>query len=272
MKAFLRRISIILLALVAVILIGTVLFSRFEGLSLFEALYFTIVTVATVGYGDITPTTVASKVLAIVVVLVGVGAFTGIVVNSTQFFVDRSGSRQRHNRVNTLIELFFSEVGSQLLRILSNADPGLDALRPDLAVDLARPDGGLARLRRTLVGHSFALSPERLELESLNVLLGGQAELVTRLLENPNLSENEEVTEMLRATFHLRQELKARTSLTALPRTDLEHLTNDAKRIYRPAAEQWLAHITYLRKNYPYLFSISVRTNPFAQSSSAEVK
>ena len=41
--------------------------------------------------------------------------------------------------------------------------------------------------------------------------------------------ENGSITELLRATFHLRQELKSRTDCSGLPDSDREHLANDAK-------------------------------------------
>jgi voltage-gated potassium channel len=44
-----------------------------EGLSFFDAFYFTVVTVATVGYGDIIPVTVAGKVFTVIIIITGVG-------------------------------------------------------------------------------------------------------------------------------------------------------------------------------------------------------
>jgi voltage-gated potassium channel len=50
---------------------------------LFESFYFTIVTIMTVGYGDIAPTTTAARVVAIIVIIGGVG--TGVYVLQTIF-------------------------------------------------------------------------------------------------------------------------------------------------------------------------------------------
>jgi voltage-gated potassium channel len=272
LKGFLQRIAPILLALMAVVIIGTFSFSRLEGLSLFNAFYFTIITVATVGFGDITPVTAGGKALTIFVVVVGVGAFTGLVVNSTQFLIERRTERQRSNRLNMLVELFFSEVGSDLLRVFSNADPGFDSLHSDFKFDAGSADASLAKFRKTLTGHPFSISPERLQLEPLKTLLEGKADLLVRLLENPNLIENESITELLRATFHLRQELKSRVDFSILPHSDLQHLAFDAKRAYVSAAAQWMNHADYLKVNYPYLFSISMRMNPFSESTFPIVK
>jgi voltage-gated potassium channel len=272
MKAFLQRIAYILLALIAVIITGTLSFSHLQGLSFFDSFYFTIITIATVGFGDITPANTPSKILAIFIILVGVGAFTGLVVNSTQFLIERRTEKQRSNRVNMLVELFFGEVGNELLRIFSKSDTGFDTIREELIFNTSDPDASLAQFRKTLRSHSYSISPEHLNLRELKDLLEDRADLLIKLLENPNLIENEIITELLRATFHLRQELKSRVDLSVLPKADLEHLANDARRVYLNAASQWINHMFYLKKNYPYLFSLSLRTNPFSESSSSIVQ
>lgn len=49
----------------------------YEGFSLYvESVYFTITTVATVGYGDISPVNTLERGLTIVIMIIGVSAFT----------------------------------------------------------------------------------------------------------------------------------------------------------------------------------------------------
>ena len=57
------------------LLIGTVFYARIEGWSVLDALYFCVVTLATVGYGDFAPRTSLGKVFTIVYVLIGAGVF-----------------------------------------------------------------------------------------------------------------------------------------------------------------------------------------------------
>lgn len=63
-------------AIALVIACGTVGFRYLEPkvTNLLDSLFFTLVTVTTIGYGNITPETVAGKVLDIAVIIVGVGA------------------------------------------------------------------------------------------------------------------------------------------------------------------------------------------------------
>lgn len=54
------------------LLVGTLAFHWLEGWSLLDSLYFSVITLATVGYGDFTPTTPIAKVFAILYVINGI--------------------------------------------------------------------------------------------------------------------------------------------------------------------------------------------------------
>jgi voltage-gated potassium channel Kch len=55
------------------IVMGTVFYWLVEGLGLLDSFYFSVVTLATVGYGDFTPETAAGKIFTAFYVLIGVG-------------------------------------------------------------------------------------------------------------------------------------------------------------------------------------------------------
>lgn len=61
--------------IVFIVLIGTVCFHFIEGWDLFHSFYFTTVTMATVGYGDMAPLTNAGKVVAILYGFMGAPLF-----------------------------------------------------------------------------------------------------------------------------------------------------------------------------------------------------
>ncbi|MFW5852545.1 MAG: potassium channel family protein [Nanoarchaeota archaeon] len=52
--------------------IGTFMFKRLEGWSYMSSFYFSVVTLTTVGYGDIHPTTDISRLFTAIYILVGV--------------------------------------------------------------------------------------------------------------------------------------------------------------------------------------------------------
>ncbi len=53
--------------------VGTVVYSTLEGWSLLDALYFSVVTLATVGFGDLTPTTDLAKLFTVGYIITGIG-------------------------------------------------------------------------------------------------------------------------------------------------------------------------------------------------------
>jgi hypothetical protein len=55
-----------------VLLAGTLIYHWLEGWSLLDALYFCVITLATVGYGDLTPTTPFARAFTIVYVINGI--------------------------------------------------------------------------------------------------------------------------------------------------------------------------------------------------------
>lgn len=66
-------------ATLAIILLGTVFYRAVEGWAWIDALYFTVVTLTTVGYGDLTPQTNAGKLFTIAYILVGLGILGGFI-------------------------------------------------------------------------------------------------------------------------------------------------------------------------------------------------
>ena len=74
-------------------------------------------------------------------------------------------------------------------------------------------------------------------------------------------------TDLVLAIHHLTEELKARKDLQSLPPADLAHLCGDIRRVYERLVPAWVHYMEYLKKNYPYLFSLAMRTNPYDEKS-----
>lgn len=91
------------------------------------------------------------------------------------------------------------------------------------------------------------------------------------MLENPVFQEHGNFTELLRAVFHLRDELLNRTDLTGLPDSDRTHLEGDIVRIFQLLTLEWLNYMQYLKENYAYMLSLAMRVNPFDSDASAVV-
>ena len=88
------------------------------------------------------------------------------------------------------------------------------------------------------------------------------------LLGNPNLLEHDKFTDLLWSVFHLTDELVYREDFAGLPAADLQHLAQDLRRAFHLLVLEWLAYMQHLKHDYPYLFSLAIRTNPFDAEAS----
>jgi len=180
--------------------------------------------------------------------------------------------RSRLEKLNMVIGTFFSEVGTELLDFFSNSDPDLEDIRGELVIEKDWSEEDFEKVNKRLRHYTYGVEISRLSLAELGQFLGLKRNFLLRLLENPNLLEHESFTELLRAVFHLTEELANREDLKGLPESDYQHLAGDVKRAYSRLVDQWLDYMKYLKNNYPYLFSLAMRTNPFDREASPIVK
>jgi len=66
------------------VLLGTLVYRWLEGWSVVDALYFSVVTLATVGFGDLHPTTDASKLFTVVYIVSGLGVIAAFITELTK--------------------------------------------------------------------------------------------------------------------------------------------------------------------------------------------
>lgn len=68
-----REFLALLLTVLVLLGTGTVVYHAVEGWRWFDAFYFCVITLATVGYGDFTPTTDLGKLFTIFYIFIGIG-------------------------------------------------------------------------------------------------------------------------------------------------------------------------------------------------------
>ena len=272
MEADRLRLKLYLAVFIGLLLLGIFGFVFTEDLSPVDAAYFSIVTMATVGYGDIHPQSVWGKMLAIILIVGGVGTFLGVVASITDLFLKRREEFLRHQKLNMVTGLFFSELGNGLLRRFAQMDPEKNTLHTILKITGKWSENDFLKAGNDLKQHHYVIDSHRGNLSDLREFLQKQAGLLLRLLENPIVHEHGTFTDMLQAIFHLRDELLNRPELADLPDADRAHLEGDLVRVYKILVPEWVRYMGYLKTNYAYLFSLAMRINPFDSEASAVVK
>jgi hypothetical protein len=175
-------------------------------------------------------------------------------------------------KLNMVIGAFYSEVGTVLLSLLSNFNTDTRQFSRDLIFSSSWTPQEFNTAICGVKKYEFKIDSRAGNLSDLKDFLGGKRDFLLRLLENPNLLEHETFTELLWAVFHLNDELINRTQLTVLHEADYHHISGDIKRAYALLLTEWLAYMNHLKRDYPYLYSLAVRTNPFDPDASAEIQ
>ena len=175
-------------------------------------------------------------------------------------------------KLNIVIGSFFSEVGKGLLMQFSAFDPQVEKIKQNLIVTDRWSAEQFLNLSDQLKQYTYDIEIEKSDLSSLRETLIKHRGFLLRLLENQNLLEHDTFTNLLMAVFHLTEELESRTDVRQLSKADQRHLAMDMRRAYSLMVLEWLNYMKHLRENYPYLFSFSMRTNPFDSNATPEIR
>jgi len=165
-------------------------------------------------------------------------------------------------KLNMVIGVFFSEVGTAFLRDFPVFLTNYEVLAARLRIDGTWSATDFRSAAAFLDGFDIRTDAAAGDLAALKAFLREKRAFLLSLLENPNLLEHDEFTDLLWAVFHLTEELEFRERLEGLPPMDLEHLSGDMRRVFGVLSREWLRYMKHLMDDYPYLFSLAVRTNP----------
>ena len=181
-------------------------------------------------------------------------------------------------KLNMVIGVFFSDMGTEILGEISKFDLKSKTINETLIINSNWVDLDFKKAKEDITMRNYHLEihgndPNSIIfLEETKKYLMGKRRLLLALLENPNLLEHETFTELLRAVFHLTEELEKRNDIKQLPKADYDHLKFDTERVYNLLIYQWVEYMEHLMNNYPYLFSLAMRTNPFDPNATVEIQ
>jgi hypothetical protein len=175
-------------------------------------------------------------------------------------------------KLNMVIGVFFIEIGKDLLKKVETFNTDSTNLGNRCLISTSWNDQSFDDAAKEIKSLKFKIDFGRGNPGELRDYLSGKRDFLLRLLENPNLMEHESFSDLLWAVMHLGEELAERVEIKNISQKDTEHLAGDIKRAYVLLIAEWLAYMKHLNKNYPYLYSLAVRTNPFNPASRAEIE
>jgi len=170
---------------------------------------------------------------------------------------------EKKKKRDMLVGVFFSECGCKIVRMLAKMDANRHELN-DCSHDLSFWEApNHEAIRATFESYKSNFSATIEDLAEIQKSLNGQHRYFLNLIDHPALNEHGAFSDLIWGLFHLEDELNHRPDLTKLPKSDIDHLAGDIARVYENILVQWVDHIVYLKNNYPYLFSLAIRTSPF---------
>jgi len=147
-----RRVRLGIVLLTAVAVAGTLWFWLVEGFSPVNAAYQTVMTVTTVGFGEVEPLGARGRIFAIGLMVVGVGvalyAIVGLIEDVLEHQLGRWGRKRMERRIEDLhghvVLCGYGRVGRGIVPLVTERSPVVVVDRAPERVDRARDHGLLA--------------------------------------------------------------------------------------------------------------------------------
>ncbi|MEY4668209.1 MAG: hypothetical protein RL518_908 [Pseudomonadota bacterium] len=171
-----KRIFLLVCMLALVFGFGTVGYMKLEGWNALDAFYMTVITLATIGYGEVHPLTTSGRVFTIVLIFAGLGIFTVMVGSVSQAILegqfnrlfDRSKKMREQiakisdhtifcgfSRLSRIAAAELRRAGEKIVVIESDSDRGREAeqagflvISGDATTDESLTSAGVARAKR----------------------------------------------------------------------------------------------------------------------------
>lgn len=185
--------------------------------------------------------------------------------------IEYNDKEERLKKLNVIIGVFFIEAGTSLIELFSQKDNNLNLLHNNLLYQSNWTSNDYRKFIKTIKSYNYSLGLSQDDLPYLREFLMNKKEIMLKILENPILIEHESFTNLIMSIFHLEEELRYRNNTHQLNHKDFEHILIDIQRVYKLLFYEWLMYMDHLRKEYPFLYSFALRTNPLDPNSKIEI-
>ena len=119
-----NKFNFLLVISVIIIVIGAVIISTIEGISLEDALWWSFVTFTTVGYGDVLLKTQLGRIFAVILMIIGIGVI-GVITTTITLYIVNSG---RHNSADNYKNHNIEDIKEKLDNYEELSDEDIDTI------------------------------------------------------------------------------------------------------------------------------------------------
>lgn len=95
----------LVISTIILIMIGAEIYSVAEGANYVNSLWWAIATTTTVGYGDISPHTEIGRVVAVILMILGIGLIGSVTSTVTAFFLDEKNNKEKEDLKHELHDI-----------------------------------------------------------------------------------------------------------------------------------------------------------------------
>ncbi|MDL2270719.1 hypothetical protein LJC03_02805 [Methanobrevibacter sp. OttesenSCG-928-I08] len=196
-----------------------------------------------------------------------------IVVLIVENLINKKEKEKVLEKLDMILGVFFSEIGNNLLLTFLSLDNENKEIYSKLK-DIKQWNESdyktyLKYLEENdvLIKEMLSTEQRKIFIKDLREFLYKHRDFLIKLLINEVLLEKDDFSKLVLAIFHLEEELESRHNLNNITENDYNHLIGDMDRIYSDLIHEWIAYIQYLKTNYPYMYSITLRKNPFDETA-----
>lgn len=181
-------------------------------------------------------------------------------------YLKRRETQEKFRKMQIVISAFYMDVGTPLIENFSRFNTNFQILKEEFAVEEDLIDNEKEKIFKLVNDFDYAIDSRVGDLVDLKNFLKTKKKYILGMFENPNLLEHDYFTDMLWSVYHVLDELENRDTLIGLPVNDMDHLSLDIKRAYQLVVKEWVKYMIHLKNEYPYLFSLAIRKNPFSDN------
>ncbi|WP_206873082.1 hypothetical protein [Clostridium zeae] len=168
-------------------------------------------------------------------------------------------------KISVVIGAFFTETGVRAISNMSSFNSNFKEISEKLSIGNGWKDKDFIKAIKDFKESEVIIDSKSADLKDLKEFIYNNKQNILSMFENPTLLEHNSFTDMLWALYHIYDELSYREDLNNIPNEDLVHLSGDIKRCYKQMIVEWIYYMNHLKKEYPFLYSLAVRKNPFTK-------